>query len=85
MIAQFSRPMMHPNLRTWSANIVIPVGDYLISYTGDDGCSRSKDVSIRHYLMVTHKDNSSDLTEKLGFETYGDIDLLAVIDKIRSL
>jgi len=82
----FSRPMMHESLKTWQSNIVIPVGNYNISYSGDDGnCGKNGEVSIRHYLMIWHKDfPEKDLTEEFGFETYGDIDLLAVIDTVRS-
>ena len=65
---------------------MIPVNEYIISYSGDDGnCGVGGDVSTRHYLRIWHVDNvDKDLTEEFGFETYGDIDLLAVIDTVRS-
>ena len=86
-MAYFSKPFTHPALKTWSSNIVIPVGDYLISYSGDDGNSGNDgDVSVRHYLRIMHKDiPSQDLTEEIGFETYGVIDLIDVIDTVRQL
>lgn len=82
----FSRPLAHKILKTWQCNIVIPVNEYMISYSGDDGnCSVDGDVSMRHYLRIWHVDDvDKDLTEEFGFETYGDIDLLAVIDTVRS-
>ena len=85
MKAYFNIPMMHPRLKTWQANIVIPVGDYFLSYTGDDGnTSKQGSYSRRHYLMIWHKDNEQiDLTESFKFPSEGDIDILKVIKKLK--
>ena len=66
----FSRPMVHPSLKTWQSNIFVEYGDYTISFSGDDGNSgKDRDTSSRHYLMITK--GEFDITEKLGFDNYG--------------
>jgi len=66
----------------WQANFVIQIRDYTISIAGDDSQSGSQ-TSKRHYLYITKNDD--DITEELGFPTYGVFNLLDVIDKVREL
>lgn len=67
---QFSKPMVHPSLKTWSSNLFITIDNYIISFSGDDGNSMlNRQESIRHYLRITK--DGIDVTGKLGFVSTG--------------
>ena len=83
----FSKPMILDE-NTWQSNIFVWIGEYLVSFTGENS-SKTSNRSTKHLLYIGFGNSykTEDLTKKLGFkeDRVSIQDFFDAIEKVKSL